>query len=223
VDELMQGRDVYEDNGDLSPEWFEQWAFVYIRAFNENGRRDKRFAQNWAASKGHTKRGVYGWPIHGADNSELGRQLASIADDAELMPMADVELGGRPSLPTVAEVEAYVRACSGGFYSNLSEVPRSAYLDARPWWFANPSGNEAPRSVALTQYGIVDDVDADRTDDLTPILLEEDVTEAELLAVVRGEGISGAADRTKNGTDLILAKLDVLIAAVNKLAAAKDG
>ncbi len=166
---MLEGRDVSFWDGVLPPDWFAQWDFVILRAFNEYGVPDTVFAANWSNAKGRTRRGAYGWPRAGGDNVALARALATAAPDAELGWWADYETSGA-GLASPAELETYLRTLEAivpgrrGFYSNLSELPRSAYLDTVPWWFANPSNNPEPRPVTITQYGIVDGHDANRAD-----------------------------------------------------------
>jgi hypothetical protein len=152
---MLQGCDISEHNGDLTIDWFKQWQFVIIRVSTEwNSRLDYKFQQNWnnCAAAG-IPRGAYGWPQKGRDNAALGKQLVAAAPGAECGYWADYETSDA-GLCSTSELEDYVRACDGGFYSNLSELRRSAYLDSRPWWFANPSGNPPPRSWLIEQYKV---------------------------------------------------------------------
>lgn len=198
---MKEGRDIYEGNGDFTSDWFAQWDFVIIRAMSDYGNRDAAFDRNWLAAAGRTKRGAYGWPRHGVDNHALGRACAILARDAELGVWVDYEQPPGQQLATIEELEDW---CSGarsvdptvGFYSNLSELPRSPLLDQLPWWFANPSGNPAPRDVALTQYGVVDGLDADRcTDESFAMLLGHPTPpppgDDEMLALIAGKGSDG--------------------------------
>jgi hypothetical protein len=144
-----EGVDISEHQGDLAPEWFDQWAYVIIRAFNENGFADIKFAQNWARAEGRTKRGVYGWPIPGRDNFVFGRTLVQAAPGAEAGYWADVENSGR-GLATAAETEAYLRGIEdaggfAGFYSNIGQCPRNPYLEAHDWWMADYGPNDGSR------------------------------------------------------------------------------
>lgn len=168
---MYEGRDISAWQGVKDPAWFAQFDFVAIRVFNEHGVLDSTFVENWRNAEGQTQRMAYGWPIAGADNHTLGQQLVRTAPGAEWGYWADYELGGWAQLPTPDELDAYLGGiesadsdADAGFYSNLAELPRGTALDETPWWFANPSGNPAPRPVAITQYGEVDGIDADRAD-----------------------------------------------------------
>lgn len=158
---MLHGCDISEVNGTLPPSWFKQWQFIGIRVFNEWGRLDNHFSYNWATAKSQgIPRLAYGWPRHGLNNTSLGQQLVVAAPGAECGYWADYEHSDA-GLATPSELEDYLRGCDGGFYSNLSELPRTSYLDQRPWWFANPSNNPAPRSFLIEQYGIVNGIDVD--------------------------------------------------------------
>lgn len=174
---MIDGRDVSELNGDLSSGWFAAQGFVIVRAFNEHGRIDARLTANLARSQGVTLRGVYGWPIAGDDNYQLGRALGIVAGQVELGAWADYELGGRQALPTQSDLLDYLRGIEStgavaGFYSNRSEYPSWSALDQYPWWFANPSNLDAPRPPTIVQYGIVDGVDADRATEAALLQLQ---------------------------------------------------
>jgi hypothetical protein len=152
---MPEGCDISEHQGNLPADWFDQWDYCIIRAFNENGYPDIKFAQNWDRARGHTLRGVYGWPIAGAGfarNHTAGAQLVATAPDAEAGYWADVEHSGR-GLASADETEAYLRGIGGrcrGFYSNVGELPRSPFLDAEQWWVANYSVNDGTRHPVNT-------------------------------------------------------------------------
>lgn len=169
---MAEGRDTWEAYGQLGPGYFRQWDFALIRAFNEHGSLDREFAASWASSRGACRfgRGAYGWPIAGRDNFALGRFLASVARDAELGCWADYESPPRAPLPSPGELQAYLEGIESvgvpaGFYSNLSELPRSGWLDARSYWFAGDHPERAGRSILIWQYGVVGGQDADRAND----------------------------------------------------------
>ena len=198
---MRNGRDVSELNGPLSREWFAQWDFVIIRASNERGRTDARAAQYLYDSKGVTARGVYGWPIAGADNAALGRTLGQLAIGLELGGWADYERGGRLRMPTATDVADY---CAGtlsagvvaGWYSNRSDYVSTPALDAFPWWYANPSGNPDPRDPAIVQTGIVNGVDTDTMTDqwfarLTGAPTPQPIGDDEMLTVIFGQDTPG--------------------------------
>lgn len=160
---MLHGCDISENNNrtGFDVNWFRQWQFVGIRVMNEHGRIDTAFRTNWNNCKlAGVPRLAYAWPIAGHDNAQLARQLVSLTPDSECGWWADYEHSGA-GLASHSELEDFVRACDGGFYSNLSELPRSAYLDTRPWWFANPSNNPSPRSVLVEQYGVINGIDVD--------------------------------------------------------------
>ncbi len=147
---MAEGLDISEHQGTLPAEFFDQWDYVIIRAFNENGYPDRTFNDNWRKAAGRTLRGVYGWPtpfIPG-DDFRLGQVLVDIAPDAEAGYWADREWVG--GVASVDEVENYLRGIESrgrlaGVYSNINELPRSPYLDARPWWMADYGPNNGVR------------------------------------------------------------------------------
>jgi len=144
---MPEGCDVSEHQGNLSAEWFGQWSFCIIRAYNENGYPDRTFQQNWARAAGRTLRGVYGWPIPGGDNRALGAQLVRTAPGAEAGYWADVEHSAQ-GIPSAADVEAYLRGIGDhprGFYSNIGECPRSPFLERELWWMADYGPNNGQR------------------------------------------------------------------------------
>ena len=162
---MFYGCDISEVNNRIGfpVDWFKQWQFVGIRVFNEWGRLDTAFHTNWSNCKqAGVPRLAYGWPISNHNNTNLGQQLVSLTPDSEAGWWADYEHSDA-GLASVSELEDYIRACNGGFYSNLSELPRSTYLDSRSWWFANPSNNEAPRHFLIEQTGIQNGIDVDAT------------------------------------------------------------
>lgn len=144
---MPEGCDISEHQGDLAPDWFDQWDYVIIRAVNENGYPDVKFRQNWERAAGRTLRGVYGWPIPGGRNLALGADLVEVAPDAEAGYWADVERSGR-GLASPDDVKEYLRGIGDhvrGFYSNIPECPRSPFLDGEMWWVADYGPNNGQR------------------------------------------------------------------------------
>ena len=160
---MPEGVDVSTFQGDLDPEWFEQWDFCIIRAFDRHGDLDARFHRNWSNAAGRTLRGAYGWPKPGADNVALGRMLAAAAADAELGLWADFEHSREYGLATPDELADYLAGCSVrkvGVYSNIPTYP-GGVADDLPWWVANYAENDgarhplslpAPRDWQIHQY-----------------------------------------------------------------------
>jgi hypothetical protein len=145
---VPNGCDVSEHQGYLDPEFFTEWDFVIMRAFNEHGRPDREFATNWAKAEGRTKRGAYGWPVPGQNNRALGQSLVNVAPGAELGYWADYEHSQAYGLATVLDLEDYLDGIGDhvkGFYSNVPDLPRSPALDAVPWWCANYERNDGQR------------------------------------------------------------------------------
>ena len=154
---MAEGLDISEHQGFLPPEFFDQWDYVIIRAFNENGYPDKTFNDNWRKAAGRTLRGVYGWPTPfiAGDDFARGQALVDIAPDAEAGYWADVERvsGG---VASVHEVEQYLRGIESrgkraGIYSNIGELPRSPYIDAHDWWMADYGPNNGTRHDPFAQ------------------------------------------------------------------------
>ena len=148
---MPEGCDISEHQGDLAPEWFNQFAFVIVRAYNENDVRDEKFDQNWTNAKGRTRRGIYGWPVPGADNYTYGRQLAALGADAELLCWADLEMSTAQGLASPDDLEQYLRGiesmgAGAGFYSGIGNLYRSTYLDATPWWLSHYGVNDGNRN-----------------------------------------------------------------------------
>lgn len=147
---MAEGVDVSEHQGDIPADWFGEWDFVIIRAFNENGIRDQWINANWSKAAGRTKRGVYGWPIPGANNYALGQELVHAFPDAEAGYWADREISGR-GLAGADEVESYIRGVRdaggavGSFYSNIGECAFNDYLDGQIWWMADYTYNNGER------------------------------------------------------------------------------
>jgi cell wall-associated NlpC family hydrolase len=158
---VPEGADVSEHQGLLPADWFAQFDFVIIRAFNENGYPDKQFTRNWDNARGRTLRGAYGWPIPGEDNRAIGQMLVDFAPGAEFGYWADVE-HSRRGLASAADVEQYLLGIGPhlrGFYSNPSELPRSVLLDQENWWVAAYGPNDGqrhdrafPREWVIYQY-----------------------------------------------------------------------
>lgn len=146
---MPEGVDVSEHQGVKDGDWFALFDYAILRAFNENGYRDRVIDQTWANAAGRTLRGVYGWPIPGADNFALGRQLVEEFPGAEAGYWADREVSGR-GVASASEVEWYLKgieAAGGkaGFYSNIGECVFSPYLDAHDWWMADYGPNNGAR------------------------------------------------------------------------------
>lgn len=165
---MLFGADVSEFQGPLSAEWFAQWSYVILRAVNDNGYPDQQFAGNWPNAKGQCVlgRGVYGWPIAGANNHDLGSALVANTPDAEFGYWADYEQPPSRPLASAGELEQYLQGIEdaggkAGFYSNVYELARTPYLDARPWWAAGYGPNDgqihpldppAPRDYLIHQF-----------------------------------------------------------------------
>lgn len=194
---MAQGVDTSEHQGLLDAAWFAQWDFAILRAFNENGFGDQTFAANWPQAGGQMRhgRGVYGWPIAGANNRALGQQLVDMAPDAELGYWADYEQPPGRALASPAELEEYIRGIQdrgkpAGFYSNVPELPRTPFLDATTYWVAGYGPNDgaehplnpAPgRDYLIHQYTSAGGLDRNSADDAalvvfsgrTPITAQE--------------------------------------------------
>lgn len=146
------GIDISEHQGYWAPDQFNGWDFAILRARNENGYNDRRFADHWRSAADRTARGVYGWPIAGAGietNYAAGLALVRDFPGSEFGYWADVEHSGRGTAEA-QEVEAYCRGIQDaggavGFYSNIGELPRSPYLDSLPWWMADYGPNNGER------------------------------------------------------------------------------
>jgi hypothetical protein len=164
-----EGCDISEHQEDdiPGPEWFDQWAFVIIRAASERGRKDKSFDKFWEWSRGRTLRGVYGWPVAGGDNGALGAQLVAMAPDAEAGYWADYEITPGVALPSVGELETYLHGVGDhlrGFYSNSGVCPHTPFLDSLYYWHSDYGPNNgvrhdpneqppnAPRDWLIHQY-----------------------------------------------------------------------
>lgn len=152
---MPEGVDISEHQGVWSPDQFAMFDYAILRAFNENGYRDKVIDQTWANAKGQTLRGVYGWPIPGGNNFELGAQLVREFPDAEAGYWADREVSGR-GVASADEVENYLRGIESlggkaGFYSNIGECVFSPYLDAHDWWMADYGPNNGARHNPFDQ------------------------------------------------------------------------
>lgn len=157
----MNGADVSTFQGDLAPEFFDQYDFVIIRAFDRHGDLDARFHQNWQNAKGRTLRGAYGWPRPGADNHALGANLAAVASDAEFGLWADYEHSREYGLASREELDDYLAGTGDvrkGVYSNIPTYPGT---DDLPWWCANYGVNDgarhplslpAPRDYQIHQF-----------------------------------------------------------------------
>lgn len=219
---LIHGCDISDDNSKsgMPVDFFRQYQFVIIQAFNEHGHLQSSFATNWsnAASAG-IPRGVYGWPIPGQNNFALGASLASAAPGVELGAYADYE-HSPAGLASVPELEDYLRGIESkgvlaGFYSNLSELPDTAFLNAHSWWFANPSNNPPPRPYTIEQYAVVNGVDLDVADDSILgdfVATVDDIAagvQKGMLSVVQTQGLSGGDWQPK--LDTIIANQEKII------------
>lgn len=144
---MPEGADISAFQGDLSPEWFTDRDFVIIRAYDRHGNLDARFTRNWQNAHLRTERGAYGWPVPGADNYQLGRNLVATAPNAELGYWADYEHSPEYGLATVDELAAYLDGIGDrpkGVYSNIPTYPGGP-ADALPWWMANYASNDGAR------------------------------------------------------------------------------
>jgi hypothetical protein len=172
---MAEGRDISNWQGAPAPGWFAQYDFVIVQAFNEHGGANPYFNQSMANGAGRCKYGlgVYGWAISGADNFALGAQLGHIGNawGVTMGCWDDHEQGGRGAWPvSPGEMEQYLAGIEstgqkGGYYSNGSDFVSTPFLNGRPWWYANPSGNRNPRPPLIVQYGTPGGVDANRADD----------------------------------------------------------
>lgn len=136
---MPEGVDVSQFQGDIDPDWFDQWDFVIVRAFDRHGDLDKRFVRNWQNAYGRTLRGVYGWPKPGADNRALGQALAAAAPDAEFGYWADYEHSAEYGLASHDDLEDYLAGIGDrpkGVYSPVGSYP-GGVADSLPWWVAN--------------------------------------------------------------------------------------
>jgi hypothetical protein len=146
---MAEGCDVSEHQGVLSGDWFAQFEYSILRAFNEWGNRDRVIDATWHTAAGRTRRGVYGWPIPGHDNRALGRQLVEAFPGAEACYWADRE-HSNAGLASEWDVEEYLRGIEdaggrAGFYSNIPECPRTSFLDGHMWWMADYTYNNGQR------------------------------------------------------------------------------
>lgn len=147
---MPSGCDVSAFQGPIEPEWFDQWDFVIVRAFDRHGNLDARFLANWRAAEGRTLRGAYGWPKPEADNRHLGAQLVTVAADAELGVWADWEPSQEYGLASLEELAAYLEGCGDrlkGVYAGLFVYPSDApdWLGRVPWWVPNYGPNDGER------------------------------------------------------------------------------
>lgn len=144
---MPTGADISAFQGARTPEWFDQWDFVLIRAFDRHGNVDTQFAYNWSTSRGRCPRGAYGWPKPGADNHALGQALAAAAGDAELGVWADYEHSTEYGLASVDDLADYLAGIGDrpkGVYSNIPTYP-GGVADGLPWWMANYGPNDGIR------------------------------------------------------------------------------
>jgi hypothetical protein len=149
------------------PAFWAAYDFGIVQVFNEHGGDNPIWRAQYDAAKAAHMRygvGVYGWAIAGADNAALGRRLYDSAPDAELGWWDDHEIGGRAQMPSVGDVLAFLSGIPSprnGYYSNGSD-----YIGLTcAWWYANPSGNPAPRTPLITQIGTPNNVDTNVADD----------------------------------------------------------
>ncbi len=146
---MPEGVDISEHQGVWTSEQFDGFDYAILRAFNENGYRDRVIGQTWANAAGHTLRGIYGWPIPGENNFELGARLVREYPGAEAGYWADREVSSR-GVASAGEVEDYLRGIESqggkaGFYSNIGECVFSPYLDVHDWWMADYGPNNGTR------------------------------------------------------------------------------
>lgn len=150
---MPEGYDISENNGTYTGPWGD---FVIVRGVNEWGRLDAHAVENIAnAHAAGVRVGVYGWPIPGHDNYQLGGDLVRTYPGATCGYWADVE-SSDAGLVNADEVTAYlhgIEAAGGlaGFYSPDAYCYRSEYLDSRPWWMADYGPNDGTRHDPFEQ------------------------------------------------------------------------
>lgn len=147
---MPEGVDISEHQGDLPPEWFDQWEFCIIRS-DSGYRKDFKFDQNWKNAKGRTRRGVYHYLVHGNIAAQATRTLQwAYEDDPDLLWWCDAEDPG----VTVDDVLGFCMYLEGsgktvGLYSYVPFLTGALGSDPRlqrfPLWIAGYGPNDGTR------------------------------------------------------------------------------
>ena len=147
---MPEGCDISEHQGDLPPEWFDQWEFVIIRG-HSGYRTDLKFAQNWANAKGRTRRGIYGYLVPDRDPAQQADELAALVahDPPEFFYWSDAEQDGLTADHAVAHCERLSKHGPTGFYSYVPFLTGPLGADPRlrkwPLWVAGYGPNDGRR------------------------------------------------------------------------------